>query len=162
MVDRRKSLFFGPTSQPSNEAASLERIQGHPNITDLYGVETTDDFLFMLMELAKAGSLSKYIEENNKLPESTCRSLFRDLITGIKHCHDNQLVHGHIHSQNLLLDMNESLKLSNFGIERIVEDDRNQPTTDYSRALDVCNAGAVLFHMVYGYAPFYFTESDLS
>ena len=157
VIDRRKSL-----SEPSDEVASLERVQGHPNIIDLHGVETTDDFLFIVMELAEAGTLSKYIEVNNELPESTCRSLFMDLITVIRHCHDNKVVHGDVHGQNLLLDKNGTLKLSDFGIAHIVEDDRDQQTTDFLKSLDVSNAGAVLFHMAYGYAPFDLTERDLS
>ena len=155
VVDRTESLSFGITL--SNEVASLEKVQGCSNIINLYGVETTDDFLFIVMELAEAGSLLNYIQINDELSERTCQSLFRDLMTGIKHCHDNDVVHGDIHSQNLLLDKNGSLKLSDFGLARIVEDDQHD-----GRALDIWNAGAVLFHMIYGYEPFDLDESKMS
>ena len=153
VIDRgEEGSSTGPMlAPPSKEVTLLEKAQGHPNIIELYGVEMTEDFVFMIMELAELGSLSEYIEENNELPESTCQSLFRDLITGIKHCHDNQLVHGDVHSPNLLLDKNGTLKLSDFGTARMPEDD--QQISDDGKALDIWNAGTVLYNMVYGYAP---------
>ena len=137
---------------PSKEVISLQKVQRHPNIIDLYGVQTTEFFVFIIMELADAGTLTDYIQKNNQLPERRCQSLFRDLISGIKHCHNNRVVHDDLHSRNLLLDKNGTLKLSDFGLARILGDD--QQTTDDGRAVDIWSAGTVLFHMVYGYEPY--------
>ena len=155
VIARKESFSVGPTlATPSKEVAALEKVQGHPNVIQLYGVETTNDVMFVLMELAELGSLEEYYE-NNVLSESTCRSLFRDLVMGIKHCHDNHVVHCDIHPQNLLLDKRGILKLSDFGNARILEDD--QLITDDSNAFrDIWNAGYSLYSMVYGFTPFHF------
>lgn len=154
VIETNESFHVRPRLAPSNEVAALEKVQGHPNIVELYGVEMTKDVVFVVMEFAELGSLDEYIE-NNVLSESTCRCLFRDLITGIKHCHDNHVVHGDVHIQNLLLDKRGILKLSDFGSALILGDD--QLITDDANAFcDIWNAGYSLYCMVYGFIPFLF------
>ena len=62
----------------------MEKVQGHPNIIELYGAEMSEDFVFIFMELAEVGLLMEYIEKDNELSKRTCLSLFGDLIAGIK------------------------------------------------------------------------------
>ena len=147
MIDRKNS--FRPMSAKTKELISFHKVQRHPNILDMYGAETTEHFVFIIMELADAGTLTDYIQNNDQLPERRCQSLFRDLISGIKHCHDKWVVHDDVHSRNLLLNKNGTLKLSDFGTARTLRDEQ----TDDGRAFDIWSAGTVLFHMVYGYVP---------
>ena len=165
IINREERFSFGSMSPPPKEVGSalpppkevtlLKKVQTHPNVIQLHGVDTTEDFVFLVMELAEGGTLTEYIKKNNQLSERTCRALFRDLIMGIKHCHDNHVVHGDIHGQNLLLIKNGTLKLSDFGLAGALTSD-NLQTTDEGGASDIWSAGIVLYTMIYGYVPYGF------
>ena len=142
-----------PSDQPTiAEVISMRKVQGHPNVVQLYEVEKMEDLVFIVMQLAEGGSLYKYIMENDPVSEIKIKSLFRDLITGLKHCHDNHVVHSDITSGNLLLDQNGRLVICDFGNSRIHNDDELLRMRANSTH-DIWNSGVVLFTMVYGFVP---------
>ena len=45
VIHRKESISTGPKFAPSYKVTLLEKVQWHPNIIQLYGVEMTEDFV---------------------------------------------------------------------------------------------------------------------
>lgn len=75
-------------------------------------------------EYAAGGEMIKLLE-NGGLPDDTCRKYFRQLVSAIEHIHSSNVVHRDLKLENLLLNENQDLLLSDFGLGRTF--DNNGP-----------------------------------
>lgn len=77
----------------------------------------------MVLEYVPNGELFDYILKKNRLDEQEARKFFRQLITGIKYIHDQNICHRDIKPENLLLDSNMNIKISDFGLSAFIGED---------------------------------------
>jgi serine/threonine protein kinase len=132
---------------------------------------------YVVLELAEKGVLIDYLINTGFLPEDICRFYFLQLVDGIKHIHSHSYVHRDIKTENLLLNADFDLLISDFGhctffkdgVMEMEGDDNHwrgigtakyNPPEAFSRlfkespAVDVFMAGVVLFIMLFGESPF--------
>lgn len=97
------------------EALSATSLQ-HPNIVSIYDVGEDGDMHYIVMEYIKGKTLKQYINES--LPLSPARSvqIMRQLTSAIAHAHENQIIHRDIKPQNILVDQEGNIKVTDFGI----------------------------------------------
>ncbi len=62
--------------------------------------------------------MTKYIGRYQKLTELESRKFFRQLVSAIEHAHKASIVHRDLKLENLLLDAENNLILSDFGLGR--------------------------------------------
>jgi serine/threonine protein kinase len=106
-----------------NEAAALDRVR-HPNVINRLGHGTARDtrgtlFHYLVLEYLEGGDLQKVCREGSlslkqalKYIEQTC--------AGLRHAHNNGVIHRDIKPQNLLLTKDrETVKIADFGVARI-------------------------------------------
>ena len=99
------------------EIALLKELQ-HPNIVRLYDVVHTERKLTLVFEFLDL-DLKKYLDASERgveLPE--LKSLLRQLLKGIAHCHNCRVLHRDLKPQNLLINHDGQLKLADFGLAR--------------------------------------------
>ncbi|CAM9547244.1 unnamed protein product [Rangifer tarandus platyrhynchus] len=92
------------------------RMVNHPNIVKLLEVIDTPDSLFIVMEYLSGGDLFTYLEVQGCLTEGEARGAFRQLVSALQHCHQQGVVHRDVKLSNLLLDANNNIKISDFGL----------------------------------------------
>ena len=121
-----KILKDNPSSNHyfENEISVLKRINVN-QITNLilYGNakfiwdnEKISDNNFMILDLAKKGELLNYIIYPKKgFSESQTRFLFNEILKGIKIIHQNNISHLDLKTENIMIDENYNLKISDFG-----------------------------------------------
>ncbi|XP_076173669.1 testis-specific serine/threonine-protein kinase 3 [Ptiloglossa arizonensis] len=155
----------------------IEVVKGlkHPNlIRFLQAIETTHR-VYIIMEYAQNGSLLDIIRRDTYIDEVRSRKWFRQLLEGIDYCHRRGIVHRDVKCENLLMDQNFNIKLSDFGFARgqMIPKDGITPLSEtfcgsYAYASpeilkgvpylpqlsDVWSMGVVLYAMVYGRLPF--------
>ncbi|XP_071505434.1 testis-specific serine/threonine-protein kinase 4-like [Diadema antillarum] len=90
----------------------------HPNlICFLQSIETTSR-VYLIMEIADNGDLLDFIKNNGAVPETQAGTWFHQLVDGMDYCHNLGVVHRDLKCENVLLNKNNVLKITDFGFAR--------------------------------------------
>ncbi|XDT05182.1 Serine/Threonine protein kinases active-site signature [Nakaseomyces glabratus] len=143
----------------------------HPNVVRLEEVLQNSKYIGIVLEYASGGEFYKYIQRKRRLKESTACRLFAQLISGVTYMHSKNLVHRDLKLENLLLDKNENLVITDFGfVNEFLPDNEYMKTSCGSpcyaapelvistrpyvaRKADVWSCGIILYAMLAGYLP---------
>ncbi|KAG5998582.1 hypothetical protein E4U54_002164 [Claviceps lovelessii] len=87
----------------------------HPNIVRLIDMIETDRYIGIILEYASGGELFDYILNNKYLKDSSARRLFSQLVSGVGYLHKKGIVHRDLKLENLLLDRNRNIIITDFG-----------------------------------------------
>ena len=96
----------------------------HPNVTKILEMFEDDGYILIAMEYINGGNLFSFVKKRRKLSEKTAKFLFRQIILGIKHIHSKKIVHRDIKLENILIDLNNNIKICDFGIGRILKSEK--------------------------------------
>ncbi|MFF3100586.1 Stk1 family PASTA domain-containing Ser/Thr kinase [Viridibacillus arvi] len=88
----------------------------HPNIVSIYDVGEDADMHYLVMEYVEGKTLKQYIQEFAPLSPMKCVMIMEQLTSAIAHAHQNQIVHRDIKPQNILMDQEGNVKITDFGI----------------------------------------------
>ena len=113
---RRESLGSNPSRLPKihREISILETLQ-HPNIVKLHEMVETREYIGIILEYASGGELFDYILNHRYLKDHTARKLFAQLVSGVGYLHKKGIVHRDLKLENLLLDRNRNIIITDFG-----------------------------------------------
>ncbi|CAI9105109.1 OLC1v1003964C1 [Oldenlandia corymbosa var. corymbosa] len=144
----------------------------HPNIVNLVEVidDPTTDHFYMVLEYVE-GKLCEGAGLPGGLGEDTARKHFRDIVCGLMYLHAHNVVHGDIKPDNLLVTASGTLKIGDFSVSQVFEDDndelRRSPGTPVFTAPECClgltyhgkvadtwAVGVTLYCMILGKYPF--------
>ncbi|KAL3507767.1 hypothetical protein ACH5RR_033149 [Cinchona calisaya] len=125
VIDKTKD-FQAPLEQLIiREISVMKRLNNHPSILKIHEVLATKTKIYLVMELAHGGELFTKLQQRGKFSESKARNYFHQLISALHFCHQNGVVHRDIKPQNLLLDRQGNVKISDFGLSALPEQLRN-------------------------------------
>lgn len=123
---RRETLGSNPTRLPKiYREISILRDLAHPNIVRLHEMVETDRHIGIIMEYASGGELFDYILNNRYLKDNSARRLFAQLVSGVGYLHKKGIVHRDLKLENLLLDRNRNIIITDFGFANTF--DANDP-----------------------------------
>lgn len=114
-VIQKTNQSLSSVKEQFREADSLRTVN-HPNIVNLLEVIDTEETLFIVMEYISGGDLRTYLEAKGRMTEGEARGLFCQLVSALQHCHQRGVVHRDLKLGNLLLDTNNNIKISDFGL----------------------------------------------
>lgn len=140
---QRFAMKFVKKKNPNFRLASLRREVecmkkiNHPNVLQLRSVNencqypcrdgTMEDCFLMIIDHMPGGDLYDLIMYTGPMPEKLGRTLFKQLLDGLKAIHDYGITHRDIKPSNILIDAHFNLKHTDFGLSHIAPDD----TEDY-------------------------------
>lgn len=90
----------------------------HPHVISLIEVIETNTRMYIITDLAESGDLLEYIRKYGAVPEATAKQLFKQLVLGISYVHGEDVVHRDLKCENLLLDKEKKIIISDFGFAR--------------------------------------------
>ncbi|WP_020155432.1 Stk1 family PASTA domain-containing Ser/Thr kinase [Caldibacillus debilis] len=88
----------------------------HPNIVNIYDVGEEDDIYYIVMEYVEGETLKEYIKHRHPLPVETAVDIMKQLAAAVRHAHQNNIIHRDIKPQNILIDKQGNVKITDFGI----------------------------------------------
>ncbi|KAM3143504.1 hypothetical protein pb186bvf_004266 [Paramecium bursaria] len=154
------------------EAKILEFLS-HPNIVKFKEVyKTKKGRLCIVMEYADGGDLAKRIKDAKGVyfSENQILDWFTQMCLAIKHVHDRKIIHRDLKGQNIFVTKQNSVKLGDFGIARILKKTMEKAKTmvgtpyyispeiiegkPYSLMTDIWSLGVILYEMCALQPPF--------
>lgn len=88
----------------------------HPHIVNIFDVGEDEELHYLVMEYIEGQTLKKYIQTNGPLPVQQAVKIMRQLVSAIANAHHNGIVHRDIKPQNILMDAEGNVKITDFGI----------------------------------------------
>ncbi|KAK2754052.1 hypothetical protein FQN54_007221 [Arachnomyces sp. PD_36] len=145
----------------------------HPNIVQYLGCERGDLSISIYLEYIPGGSVGSCLRKHGKFEESVVKSLTRQTLSGLAYLHDQGILHRDLKADNVLLDLDGTCKISDFGISKKTDNIYGNDVTNsmqgsvfwmapevvqsqgqgYSAKVDIWSLGCVVLEMFAGRRP---------
>lgn len=163
------------------QAAERFRLEAHaaavlsdPHVVAVYDFGHHDDTLFLVMELVEGRSLADELRAHGAMAPGPAADIIKQAATGLSAAHRQGVIHRDVKPGNLLLALDGTVKIADFGIARLVAGGDKALTSTGEIAgtshylaperakgrpggpeADVYALGCVLYQLVTGHPPFY-------
>ena len=116
-----------------NEQTFMSKVKS-PWIVDLKASFQENNYLYLVMEFCPGGDLMNLLIEKDILPEKDAKFYMAELVLAIEFIHKLDCIHRDIKPDNILIDADGHIKLSDFGLTKISEKifEQNNITNDNS------------------------------
>lgn len=88
----------------------------HPNIVGVYDVDEEDELQYIVMEFIDGTDLKKYIEIQGRVSPEKSIHIMDQVLSAVALAHKNRIIHRDIKPQNILIDNQDRIKITDFGI----------------------------------------------
>ncbi len=141
----------------------------NPNIVNVYDVGEDRGLYYIVMELVEGITLKDYIDKKSRLSPKEVISIGIQMCMGIEEAHKHHIIHRDIKPQNIIISNDGKVKVTDFGIARMVTSTTvstvamgsvhytspEQARGGYSdEKSDIYSVGITLYEMVTGEVPF--------
>lgn len=140
-------------------------------IAELYEVLENECYIFLVMEFIEKGNFLDYVNRKGRLDETDARMFFAQMIYAVHVLHKNNIIHRDLKCENILVDINENIRLIDFGLSNQSQSQSNNlfqtacgspayaspemiKGEQYTYKSDVWSAGIVLYAIAVGYLPY--------
>ncbi|XP_077377824.1 serine/threonine-protein kinase N1-like [Festucalex cinctus] len=147
----------------------LIRTRRHPFLVQLHACFQTSEHVCFLMDFLPGGDLMIHIHNRAFTPQQT-RFYSACVLLALEFLHDNHIIYRDLKLDNLLMDADGFVKMTDFGLckEGIGHGDRTSTfcgtpeflapevltDDDYTRAVDWWGMGVLIYEMLVGESPF--------
>lgn len=159
--------FIARFHREAEAATSL----AHPNIVNIYDVGEENHILYMVMEYVEGLTLKEYIQKYSPISVEEALEIMKQVTSAIAHAHANNLIHRDIKPQNILINNNGQVKVTDFGIAIALSATSLTQTNSIlgsvhylspeqarggyaTKKSDIYSLGIVLFELLTGRLPF--------
>jgi len=145
----------------------------HPNIVQYLGCERKEFSISIYLEYISGGSVGSCLRKHGKFEESVVKSLTRQTLEGLAYLHAEGILHRDLKADNILLDLDGTCKISDFGISKKSDNIYGNDITNsmqgsvfwmapevvrshgqgYSAKVDIWSLGCVVLEMFAGRRP---------
>lgn len=103
------------------EASALSKLQ-HPNIVRFYGLEKSEDLVFMLMDFIEGTTLRQEIfKAQNTFSGELILQIMKPICAALHYAHSLGIIHLDVKPSNIMIDNRGFVYVSDFGLARITE-----------------------------------------
>ncbi|XP_023681935.2 hormonally up-regulated neu tumor-associated kinase homolog A-like [Paramormyrops kingsleyae] len=172
VIDKAKAKKDSYLLKNLHREGLIQQMVLHPNIIQLLDILETEASCYLVMELCMGGNLLERLLERERLEEAEVQKYIRQLVMAVEHLHSSGVVHRDLKVENLLLDENSNIKVTDFGLSSCA---RRRGTGDllstqcgspaycapelisqkkYGPKVDVWSIGVIMYTLLTGALPF--------
>ncbi|WP_301108928.1 Stk1 family PASTA domain-containing Ser/Thr kinase [Sporosarcina sp.] len=143
----------------------------HPHIVNIFDVGQEDELHYLVMEYIPGRTLKEYIHTHGALSAEHAVSIMLQLVSAISHAHHNGIVHRDIKPQNVLMNGEDDVKITDFGIAMALNSTAHTKTNSVigtvhylspeqarggmaTKRSDIYSLGIVFYELLTGKLPF--------
>ncbi|PYQ01858.1 MAG: hypothetical protein DMF82_18030, partial [Acidobacteria bacterium] len=108
------------------------RISGtlsHPNIVTLFDIGEENGLPYLAMEFVEGQTISSILERGERFPPEKVIALVSQIASAVDYAHSKGVIHRDIKPSNLILYEGERVKVTDFGIAKLVDAEMTQSGT---------------------------------
>ncbi len=151
------------------QEAQIAAALNHPSIVTLFDTGTHGDEVFLTMEFVDGISLKEHLDKNT-LPLDRLTEMMRQICEGVAYAHSKEVIHRDIKPANIMLTRDHAVKITDFGLARILSESTGGRTAVKGTPLymgpeqilgekvdqqaDIYSLGCTFYRMVAGRPPF--------
>merc|ERR1719188_2505905 len=94
----------------------------HPFIVNLLAAFQDERRLFLLLEYVNGGELFSHLRKQGRLPEDDARFYSSEIVLAFAYLHSKSIIYRDLKPENLLIDADGHIKITDFGFAKLVED----------------------------------------
>lgn len=165
LVTEQKIKYF------NREAQAISMLD-NDNVIKIFdwGYDSVNNVHFIAQEYVEGMTIKEYLKMSNTLAITEVVSLIEKILDGLSHAHINGVIHKDIKGQNILIDVDKNVKITDFGIADILEDEMTKTqslmgTPQYvapetlnrnisNAQTDIYSVGILMYELLCGQAPF--------
>ena len=169
ILDKKFIVKKNQVSHTQTERVLLEKLK-HPFIVKLNYAFQDSKRLYFLTEFLQGGELFFHLRKNSGYKEKAVRFYMAQILLALEYMHNNNYIYRDLKPENILIDKEGNIKLTDFGLSKILPPDENTTYTmcgtaeylapeilfgkGYDKTCDWFSFGVVIFEMFCGYHPF--------
>ncbi|HEV7279703.1 MAG TPA: protein kinase [Pirellulaceae bacterium] len=174
VVARRALKRSNALARFDREARVASQLQ-HPNIVRTFDYDGLDEAAYLVMELMKGESLERVVQRKGPLDFPEAVEYLRQAALGLAYAHEHGCIHRDVKPSNLMKDHLGVIKVLDFGLARIEDDDSSLTIHDDTKLLgtvdyvapeqaidsskvdgraDIYGLGCTFYFLLVGHAPF--------
>lgn len=152
------------------EALSASQLND-PHIVGVYDVGEDHGMQYMVMQYVKGTDLKQYITDNYPIPLKVVVRIMEQVLSAVQTAHEHGIIHRDLKPQNILIDQNKNIKITDFGIATASYDNSLTQTNTLvgsvhylspeqargsvaTKQSDIYSLGIILFELLTGKVPF--------
>lgn len=153
----------------------LVHLTNHPFLIKMDSSFQTKKKLFFILEYCPGGELFNLLQDKRRLTEDQTRFFASQMILALEHLHKNNVVYRDLKPENVLINHDGYIKITDFGLSRM-DVNMTEATTicgtpeylapevirkeGYGKPFDWWTLGSIIYEMLVGIPPFY-TENRM-
>ena len=159
-----------------NERILLSKMN-YPFLVKLYCAFQDKENLYFIMEFIQGGELFFHLHRETRFDDEKTRFYVAELILALNFLHKNKIIYRDIKPENILLDKDGHIKLTDFGLSRICSEKNEKAFTicgtpfyiapeiiekkGYNDSVDWWSLGCLMYEMLFGRPLFNFSNSKI-